>query len=423
VTKSKRNELIVGLVFVTGLSLLGAYTIVIKDIGFGGTKDYVVDFPRVYGLKEGDPVRVEGFEVGEVTSLRILPDGQVRSVLNVSSDVEIYREGSQVKVTPFSPLGGRVVEITRGVPTEARGTYTAYDDDMSPERVEEVVIEGTAEGELLQTLNSLVETNSAAITSIVDNLEHVSVQLTRTDNVLGYLVNDREAAERIDSVVVNMSSASGRLDRILARVEAGEGVVGGLVTDGTPLGQDVEGAVAAGRGALQHAESILGRAERGESALGVFVSDHPQVKGDVEGIVADVKHITGEVSDPESPGTLSRVVHDGRLYDGAADTFENLGVLTERMSAGEGVMGVLFEEEAGDDARRTLKNLAEVTDAVNDPDAGTLGLLVHDDVLRGRIGRVAEEIERLVVEFRDSLEDVREQAPVNAFIGAVFAAF
>ena len=52
-----------------------------------------------------------GYEKGEVKQLRLLPGGKIRAVLEVASDVEIYKEKSDVRVTPFSPLGGRVVEM------------------------------------------------------------------------------------------------------------------------------------------------------------------------------------------------------------------------------------------------------------------------------------------------------------------------
>jgi ABC-type transporter Mla subunit MlaD len=428
VKKVQLNEVVVGLTFLVGLVLLGSYTILISDLTLGGTHLYLVDFSDVFGLKRGDVVRVDGFEKGKVKELNLLTNGDVRALLEVSSDVEIYRDGSEVRVTPFSPLGGRVVEISRGRAGEAgdggpRGAYEPYTEDMSDEQAEKVVISGKAEGELLQTLNKLVEENSEPINEIVQNLKHVSVQLTQTDNVLGYLVNEPLARDKVEGILTHMDSASGHIDSILARVDQGEGVVGQLTVAGTPLERDLEGAVNAGRGALESADRILDRADRGDSGLGVFVGEDKRDAANVRGIVSDVKHISGEISDPEGDGTLSKLVHDGRLYEGTADTFQNLGSITGKIDQGHGLLGVLVEEESGDHARRSLKNIAEITDAVNDPEAGAVGLLIHDDALRGRVNRIVEDVERLVVEFRDSLEDVREQAPVNAFIGAIFAAF
>lgn len=417
--KKKLMELIVGLVFVGGTLLLGFYTIAISGLHFGATKQYVVDFEKVYGLKEGDPVRVEGHEKGKVSSLRLLPEGKVRAVLEVSDEVEIYRQDSDVRVTPFSPLGGRVVEIKRG--KKGRGAYTYFGNPNGVPQDQADVIEGKAEGELLQTLNSLIEDNSDKVSTILSNIEHVSGQLKKTDNIVGYLLNDEEGSRRISSVAGNLQSASARIDRILGRVEEGQGVVGGLLQEGSPLEENVNGAVSAGRDSLQSLSVILARADRGESGLGVLVADDKEVASSTRGIVTDVKVVTGEVAGGR--GTLGKLVKDDRLYEGAANTATNLESITAKIDSGEGLLGVLLEREAGDDTRETLHHLASITRAIDDPEAGTLGLLVHDGTLRGRISRIGEEVERLVVEFRDALEDTREQAPVNAFIGAVFSAF
>lgn len=418
-----RQELIVGLAFAGAMGLLGAYTIIVGNLVFGSTKLYVVDFDQVYGLKSGDPVRVEGHEVGEVKSIRLVPSGMVRATLQVDSGVEIYRQEGKVRVTPFSPLGGRVVEITRGTPSP-QGAFPPYDPGMSPTELEQALIHGEAEGELLQTLNELVEQNKDNVKLIVSNLATVSERLTRTDSVIGYLINEPAGAQKLDAIATNLGSASSRIDRLLERVEKGEGVIGGLVDDRSPLSRDLTGAARAGRGALESAERILARADRGESALGVLVSDRdPRVRSDLTGIVSDVKTISGAIADPDSGGSLSKLVHDGQLYDGFSVTGKNLASITGKIDQGHGLLGVLTEERAGDDARETLQHLASITRAVDDPEAGALGLLVHDDALRKRVGRVVEEVERLVVEFRDSVEDVREQAPVNAFLGAIFAAF
>jgi phospholipid/cholesterol/gamma-HCH transport system substrate-binding protein len=421
--KAQLSEVLVGLLFVTGVALLGAYTILITKVAFGDMKKFKVVFREVYGLKEGDAVRVEGHEKGEVKSLRLLPEGGIMCVMEVTEDVTIYKAQSQVRVTPFSPLGGRVIEIERGKDTPAEDdTYTYFGKAKGAVDVEEAdVIQGVAEGELLQTLNALVEENRDNVARIITNLTLVSQQLTRTDNILGYLINSEEGKQRIEGVVEGMSSSANRLDNILSRVEEGQGVIGGLVTPDTALGRDVEATVASARSAFGSASNILGRADEGKSALGVLVGDDHDAAGAVRAIVHDVSVITSRIAAGE--GTLGKLVHDPALYDAATGTMQNVETITERMESGDGILGVLTEKQAGEDVKAILSHTASITKAVDDPNAGMLGLLVHDDALRGRISRIAEEVERLATEFRDSLEDTREQAPVNAFIGAVFSAF
>jgi phospholipid/cholesterol/gamma-HCH transport system substrate-binding protein len=415
------TEIVVGLAFVLGLLIVGSYTILSSGVTFGPTKLYVVDFNQIYGLKKGDGVRVEGLEIGEVIDITPLEGGKIRTVLEVAAEVEIYKEEGAIQVVPYSPLGGRVVEINRGTKTEQRGSYTSFTSGTLKDATDADAIQGTAQGELLQTLNDLVENNSGSVTTILTNLRKVSDQLTKDDNALGYLINSEEGGEHLSRVAQGMSSSAQRLDRILGRVEEGEGIVGGILQEGSPLEEDLNGAMKAGRGALEDVGSIVSRADRGESALGVFVSDDPEITAATRGIVTDVKTVTGTVADGK--GTLGKVVHDDRLYEGAAATAENLESITAKVDEGNGLLGVLLEEESGENARKSLQHLASITGAIDDPEGGTLGLLVHDQALRDRLVRVSEELESLIVEFRDSIEDLREQAPVNAFVGAVFSAF
>src|SRR5262245_60350440 len=118
--KQQRNEMIVGLIFFGSMMFLGAYTILISGLFKGATKTYWASFPNIYGLKKGDQVRVEGLEVGEVIDLHLVAakpdekngfrnDMRIQAKLKVAKAVEIYKAGSEVKVTPFSPLGGRIV--------------------------------------------------------------------------------------------------------------------------------------------------------------------------------------------------------------------------------------------------------------------------------------------------------------------------
>lgn len=415
------TEIVVGLAFVLGLLIVGSYTILSSGVTFGPTKLYVVDFNQIYGLKKGDGVRVEGLEIGEVIDITPLEGGKIRTVLEVAAEVEIYKEEGAIQVVPYSPLGGRVVEINRGEKTAQRGSYTSFTDATLKDATDADAIQGTAQGELLQTLNQLVENNKESVTEILTNLRKVSDQLTKDNNALGYLINSEEGGEHLSRVAQGMSSSAQRLDRILGRVEDGEGIVGGMLQEGSPLEEDLNGAMSAGRGALEDVGKIVSRADRGESALGVFVSDDPEITAATRGIVTDVKTVTGTVA--EGKGTLGKVVHDDRLYEGAAATAENLESITAKVDSGKGLLGVLLEEESGDNARKSLEHLASITGAIDDPEGGTLGLLVHDQSLRDRLVRVSEELESLIVEFRDSIEDLREQAPVNAFVGAVFSAF
>ena len=430
--KQQKNEMIVGLIFFGAMGLLGAYTILISGLFKGATKTYWASFPNIYGLKKGDQVRVEGLEVGEVTELRLVggtgneskeaaPTGDLRikAKLKVAKAVEIYKDGSEVKVTPFSPLGGRIVEIRRGY-DGPRGKFSS-EEETSAQKLEPEVIQGTAEGELLQTLNKLVDENRPGIAKIVSNLAFVSERLTQEDSVIGALINSKGVGSLLADMADDLAYSAKSIQKILARIERGEGIAGELVSKNSALHDNVNGAVKHMNGALREANVILANANEGKSALGVVVADDPLVSRHAKAIVEDISYVTSDVR--HGVGSLGKFIRDDRFYNGAADTLENVAVITSNMKAGKSAVGVLFNDEGtGTAIKSTLSHLDAISQSV-DEGKGAFGLVIKDQVFRDRVARIFTEVERLTVEFRDSVEDLREQAPINAFLGAVFAAF
>lgn len=92
-------------------------------------------------------------------------------------------------------------------------------------------------------------------------------------------------------------------------------------------------------------------------------------------------------------------------------------------SSGDPLAGLseMISENRGD-IRRTLNNVAEITQKINQG-KGTIGLLVNDDELHRNANTVLTDAQIVVRELRESLEDTREQAPVNSFLRAALTAF
>ncbi len=68
-----------------------------------------------------------------------------------------------------------------------------------------------------------------------------------------------------------------------------------------------------------------------------------------------------------------------------------------------------------DNISMTIDNIRAITGKINSG-RGTLGKLINDDKMHRETGKVLEEIQ-------DTIEDVREQAPITSFIRAALTAF
>lgn len=130
-TRLNRMELAVGL-FITcaALLLLGGTFLYLRHTA--ERKGWLVAKARYYtfvrtatGIKVGDPVRLMGFDVGEVTEVEAMPaDDQWSRELQlnvyVAFEVRAPHHGylwvdSRAKVMPSDLLGNRAIEVTRGV--------------------------------------------------------------------------------------------------------------------------------------------------------------------------------------------------------------------------------------------------------------------------------------------------------------------
>lgn len=92
-------------------------------------------------------------------------------------------------------------------------------------------------------------------------------------------------------------------------------------------------------------------------------------------------------------------------------------------NAGDPVAGLAeMISENRDDVRRTIQNVAEITDKINNG-RGTIGLLINDNQLHENATTLVTDARLVVREMRESLEDTREQAPVTSFLRAALTAF
>ena len=410
-------DLIVGLVFVIAMGALGTVTI-FGSRRFGETKFYQVTFPRVYGLKQGNMVRCEGKEVGEVRALKLV-DGKVLALLEVSAEVEIYKLNSRINVTPFSPLGGRVVEITRG----SKGSGLKLTANITEGGLDESepIHSGEAEGELLSALTSLINENSDNLTGIVDNIKDATDRLREQTNLAGKILTDETFAERVDGIVDHLNNASRSIETVTARLERGEGVIGELTVEGRPIQTDLRAATTNARDALAELRDAGRSVNQGEGLANVILND-AAFANDWQATSANISSITETLAEGRG---LMRLVSEDEVYENVRDLSAEARDIGRKLNDQDsGPLGVLVSNpDAGRDTEDILSNLAETSKKLNDKDAGALGALIGDEELAATTRRVFDQAGQVIKELRDSVEDTREQAPVSAFIGTVFSAF
>jgi len=209
---------------VVTLLLFGLLAMLIGNLSFVDRRTYHADFTEATGVTGGDRVRLSGVEVGRVTSVELVPDGdaqRARVTFTVEEGVPVY-SGAQLVLRYENIVGQRYLEIQEeigdGEETEAghifpisqttpalnltvlfngfQPLFQALDpaqvNEFSYLIVQAVQGEGATYQQLLSSTASLTDTladKDAVIGRVVDNLGAVLRTVDERDTKLTELIS------------------------------------------------------------------------------------------------------------------------------------------------------------------------------------------------------------------------------------------
>lgn len=327
------RELKVGLVVLFALAglALGIFLIGEKGSLFTRKTRYFVGFESVEGLAVGNPVQLNGVNVGKVEEI-VLPERVAEELLTVWISVDRryadrVRQDSEARIRTLGLLGDKYIGLTSGSPEAAA---VANGGEVPAAKVAE--------------LDQLMASGESAM----DNLVAISASLRD----------------------------------ILGRMESGEGVLGELTTDSATGREIKERALSI----LASVERVAGGIEQGRGSLGVLVSD--------EALAQDLKAAVGRLSGTlekleGGEGIAPALLSDATLRDRFIETVTNLqaasarfAALSEDLERGDGLLAKLLTDETyGDDVAAELKSLVENLNSISgklERGEGSLGALIND---------------------------------------------
>ena len=214
------------------------------------------------GVRAGDPVQMQGVNIGRVHDFEMLGPGQVAIELEIEGEWSVP-EGSRVTMGESGLFGGRTIVIERGMgdrmveagdtiagegtatggllgsvddlSVQAGDVLSAIDSLLNPATVGNVQGSARELEHLLTELSGMVQEQRATIADLTESLA-VAAEGFETAAAAGPDV--ASAAARADSAMAVLTTTSANLDAateslrtVLARMEAGEGTLGRLSTD------------------------------------------------------------------------------------------------------------------------------------------------------------------------------------------------
>jgi phospholipid/cholesterol/gamma-HCH transport system substrate-binding protein len=266
----------------TGILLIFAIVVMLwASFSGGGTsifeskEQFFCYFRNVNGLVEGSPVWMSGVEVGNVRSIDFVNlDSlrQVKIVCRIKKSVwPMMTEGTQVQLGTIGLVGDKYIEV---VPGPRDRPVMAPGGEVFPRDV------GSAPEMFKAGEEALDEARSLA-----DNLDRLLGRVNRGEGTLGRLATD-------DQLYKDLTSLSARLAELVA-------------------------------GLQQNQERIVSSLEK---------------------TAKSVEHLSSQVT--ANTGTMGKLVNDPQLYDNLAATSARLDTILYKLNTAEGSMGLLVNDTA-----------------------------------------------------------------------------
>ena len=307
----------VGIFFVAGLVILLAVFDFVGEIPFLKNEFKVRTYFRSVGeLREGNPVKLEGYQIGKITSINIA-DRQIEVKMKIDKKSGI-RKDSLASIRLTSLLGTSYINLTFGTQDSPLAETGSVMPSVEPADINEIMVK---------------------VDSAVSSL----------NSALGGLDIFGENKEQIDSIVKN-------LDLVLKGLESGEGTFGKLFKDDA-LYEDA-------MGVLGNIGEITASIKEWKGTLGKLLRDDT-LYDETKLAFSNLGSLTEKLN--TSRGTIGKLLNDDTLYVEATSAATELNQILEKINSGQGTLGQLVNDDSlYFDAKDTLLKVDKSIDTVDD---------------------------------------------------------
>jgi len=344
----------VGLVILVAVAVLAAGIFLIGDKNnlFSTKNEYFVDFNSVSGLKPGSPIELNGVEVGTIKAVELPQNpwkrqirirleidsryaNRIRGPLDPSQKVE-GQLGSVARIKTLGLLGDKFIEINSGSPgypvIPSEGEIPA----AQPTNVDALIASGE------DVMDNVVQISSS--------LNKILSRMERGEGLLGELTSDSESGRRLKESLIGTSET---LQRVANKIDQGQGPLPRLLNDKAMADQLAQ--------SMDRLQALLTKAESGDGLLPALLNDPNgrvqlnETLASLRKVAQDLQAFTADLE--KSDALLPRLVKDeeyGReVAEQVRQTVENLNTVSRKLSSGNGTAAKLINDP-------------QIYDAVND---------------------------------------------------------
>ncbi|MBI2487701.1 MAG: MCE family protein [Deltaproteobacteria bacterium] len=287
-----RTEAMVGIFFIVGLVILLAVFEFIGEIPFL-TKGYSLRsyFKSVGELREGNPVKLQGVEVGKVSKIKIV-DGKIEVKMELKEEAPVKKD-SVASIRLTSLLGTSYVNLTFGSSTSPVAPPGSILPSEEPADINEILAKVESSVSSIEAMFGAFGENKERISSLLNNLDSVLAGAAKGEGTIGKLLKD-------DSLYNEVKETFASMNEIAVSINQGEGTLGKLLKD----------------------ESLYNETKKTVANLGQLSEKLTNAKG-----------------------TFGKLLNDETLYNETTEAATNLNSILKKVNKGEGTLGKLVSDD------------------------------------------------------------------------------
>jgi phospholipid/cholesterol/gamma-HCH transport system substrate-binding protein len=270
------------------------------------------------GLRVGAPVRLEGVDIGNVTSIRVVPDparrlAPVEVAMKVTTRyADSMTTGCQAALATAGVLGEVYMNLDCRT---ARGGPLKNDAELQTQEVPQ--------------LQDVVRASQST-------LQNVNVLLSQLSGIVSYIQSGKGSIGKIiyDPSLYDRANATlSQLQNITDEINSPKGSIG-KVLNSTELYDKLNAS-------LDSVNKIIDEVNSGQGTVGKFLKD-PALYDNANKMVAQGNKLVSDIN--AGKGTLGKLAKDEAMARKIDDTVTRLNNITTGLDKGEGSVGKLLKD-------------------------------------------------------------------------------